>query len=123
MSGGAFNYGYRRIQEIADDLRKIMSGRRESVYGGGTCVSGVDCYDGDGKFYDDATPFGKEAVAAVALILDIAASMAKSVEWWASGDIGEGEAIDDMNDALRDTVAAFALLMPEMENAVGEPGS
>lgn len=112
MSGGAFNYQYRKIKEMADDLRRIIGGEYEEV-DGSTYVAGANCYDGDGAFYLDATPHGKEAVAAVALVLDVAARMAKAVEWWASGEIGEGEAIDDMNAALVDAVRVFAILYPE----------
>lgn len=130
MSGGAFNYQYRKIKEMADDLRRIIGGEYEEV-DGSTYVAGANCYDGDGTFYLDATPHGKEAVAAVALVLDVAARMAKAVEWWASGEIGEGEAIDDMNAALADSVEAFAMLYPAefdalnggKEEANAEPGS
>lgn len=122
MSGGAFNYQHRKIKEMADDLRRIIGGEYEEV-DGSTYVVGANCYDGDGAFYLDATACGKEAVAGVALILDVAARMAKAVEWWASGDVGEGDAIAEMNAALIEAVDAFSLLAPDMEESNAEPGS
>lgn len=115
MSGGAFNYQHRKIKGMADDLRGIMTCASES--GASCCPYRMNCFDGDCSFYIEASPHGKEAVAGVALILDVAARMAKAVEWWASGDVGEGDAIAEMNAALIEAVDAFSLLAPDMEGA------
>ena len=123
MSGGAFNYQHRKIKEMADDLRGITTCERES--GASCCPYGMNGFDGDCSFYIEATPHGKEAVAAAMLLLMLSARAAKAVEWWASGDIGEDDACREIATALADSIANVQTFLPRCVdgNQNAEPGS
>ena len=74
MSGGSFDYAYRRMMDFADDLRDMLSqqGQRKDGWEVGTWEPAV------------ATK-----LAEIAAIVDHAAKLAREAEWLYSGDTGE----------------------------------
>ena len=74
MSGGSFDYAYRRMIEFADDLRNKLTEQGQVV---------------DGWEVGTWEPQVAVKLEEITHIVDYAAKLAKEVEWLYSGDTGE----------------------------------
>ena len=74
MSGGSFDYAYRRMMDFADDLRNKLAEQGQVVDG-----------------WEVGTWPAEVAVKLeeISHLVDYAAKLAKEVEWLYSGDTGE----------------------------------
>ena len=74
MSGGSFDYAYRRMHEFADDLRERLTQQGQVV---------------DGWKTGTWKPEVAAKLAEIAAIVDHSAKLAREAEWLYSGDTGE----------------------------------
>ena len=74
MSGGSFDYAYRRMMDFADDLRDKLAKQGQVV---------------DGWEVGTWEPAVAAKLAEIAARVDHAATLAKAAEWLYSGDTGE----------------------------------
>ena len=74
MSGGSFDYAYRRMMDFADDLRDMLSQQGQKK---------------DGWVVGTWEPAVAVKLEEISHIVDQAAKLAKEVEWLYSGDTGE----------------------------------
>ena len=74
MSGGSFDYAYRRMMDFADDLRNKLAEQGQVV---------------DGWEVGTWKPQVAVKLEEIAHIVDYAAKLAKEAEWLYSGDTGE----------------------------------
>ena len=98
MSGGSFDYAYRRVEQFAEDLRaKIADNGKENDYG-------------------EKCEFSPETIALLQVIAEDAertAKLMKAAEWLYSGDTGEGDLAASVADvrgtsAIRGSHVAFS---------------
>ena len=74
MSGGSFDYAYRRMLDFADDLRCKLAQQGQVI---------------DGWTVGTWEPQVAAKLAEIAVLVDHAAKLAKETEWLYSGDTGE----------------------------------
>jgi hypothetical protein len=74
MSGGSFDYAYRRMQDFANDLRCKLAEQGQVV---------------DGWKIGTWEPAVATKLAEIAALVDHAAKLAREAEWLYSGDTGE----------------------------------
>ena len=74
MSGGSFDYAYRRMMDFADDLRDKLAKQGQVV---------------DGWKVGTWEPAVAVKLEEISHIVDHAAKLAKEAEWLYSGDTGE----------------------------------
>ena len=74
MSGGSFDYAYRRMMDFADDLRNKLAEQGQVV---------------DGWEVGTWEPAVAVKLEEISHLVDHAAKLAKEVEWLYSGDTGE----------------------------------
>ncbi len=74
MSGGSFDYAYRRMMDFADDLRERLTQQGQVV---------------DGWKVGIWEPAVAVKLAEIAAIVDHVAKLAREAEWLYSGDTGE----------------------------------
>ena len=74
MSGGSFDYAYRRMMDFADDLRDKLSQQGQVVDGWKVGIWPAEV---------------AVKLAEIAVLVEHAAKLAKEAEWLYSGDTGE----------------------------------
>ena len=74
MSGGSFDYAYRRMMDFADDLLRLLAQQGVIV---------------DGWKVGTWEPEVAAKLTEIAALVDHASKLAKEVEWLYSGDTGE----------------------------------
>ena len=103
MSGGFFEYKQYHIDEIADEIKRLISLRKQERLGVKTCKEiNEESEHFDIEFTNSLSPEAFEKFKEAVKFLRIAHIYAHRIDWLISGDDGEESFLEQLDEELKE---------------------